>query len=332
MEYFSVKDRSEMPFQIYIGVRGCGKTYSALEYGLDSGKRFILIRRTEREVQNIMNEYGNPYKKIMANRGIAINANFSEKDGIGTFTDSENNIIGYAGAIATFSKLRGIDFSDVCTIVCDEAIPETHAHKIKAEGDAFLHMYETINRNRELDGENPVRCYILGNSISLNNPILLSLGMVSQIAKMKVHGSKRYTNRERGIYMELVEPTDFMQAKSQTALYRVSGGTDFSEQALNNNFTEDDFSHVKKVNLNEYRPFIVFDNYTIFSHKSEPIFYIAEKQTKTLKEMSFGYNDRKLLKLRYAPWYRLNKIDNAIAYDDYATELYFDTLFSRKSD
>lgn len=334
MRYSSIIGRSEMPFQIFIGGRGIGKTYSAIAdiaENASSEHPYIYLRRTEEEVSKLSGELGNPFKSYNTNNGTYITIEASKRVGfIYDDTDMEKGRVfkGYAMPLSTFSKMRGVDFTDVSVTVFDEFIPEKHVHKISAEGEAFLHFYETVNRNREFNGQPPMRVYMLANSISLNNDILITLGVVSKIAEMKVKGQKKYTDKKRGIYIELMENAEFTNAKKETALYKLTGGTSFSEQALNNSFTGDDMSMVTKdINLNEYKPVIGFDIYTVYQHKSSGDIYIAKKKSDGIKCLQA--TDKDVLYWRFAPQYRLATLQRSIKYDDYATKLVFDALTSR---
>lgn len=335
--YSSVIGRSDMTFQIFIGGRGIGKTYSALTYYAkrDSDWKFMLLRRTDSEIERLITKYTNPFKIINRNEGTTIDAEYFTKERFGIFYDrpkiegdDERKVIGYAAALSTFAKMRGIDYSDVDVIVFDEFVPEKHVHKINGEGDAFLHMYETINRNREFEGIPPVKVIMLANAINLNNEILLSLGIVSIIADMKVKGRKRFTDKRRGIYIELMENAPFQDKKSQTALYMLSGGTSFSEQALNNEFTDDNFAAIEKVNLNEYKPMFTFGAYTVFTHKSNGDMYICKKRSSGV--LRYEECDRDIMYWRFAPRYRQMVLARMVRYDDYATKLVFDALTTRK--
>lgn len=326
-----------MPFQIYIGGRGIGKTYSAT---LDLAKResdwkFIFMRRTDAEIEKLITKHTHPFKIINRNEHLTIDAEYNAKERTGVFYDKpkqdegedDRKVLGYAAALSTFAKMRGIDYSDVDTIVFDEFIPEKHVHKIKGEGEAFLHMYETVNRNREFEGQPPVRVIMMANAINLNNDILLSMGIVSVIANMKVKGRARYTDRKRGIYIELMENADFKELKSETALYRLTGGTEFSEQALNNEFTDDNFKAITKVPLVEYKPLFAFGVYTVFSHKSTGKLYICQK--KVACNIRYEESDRDIMYWRFAPRYRQLVLARMVEYDDYATKLVFDALTTR---
>ena len=73
--YFDIKDRSAMPFQVYIGGRGIGKSYSALrQLALDipSDEKWIYMRRTGKEIEACSTEFGNPFKTINKDFGTLI--------------------------------------------------------------------------------------------------------------------------------------------------------------------------------------------------------------------------------------------------------------------
>lgn len=323
-----------MAFQIFIGGRGIGKTYSAISDIAENGNSthpYIYLRRTEEEIAKLSGDLGNPFKSYNRNNGTNISVETHKNFGLvykeTGIEDKSKEMISYCFALSTFSKMRGVDYTDVDITVFDEFIPEKHVHRISHEGEAFLHFYETVNRNRELEGKSPMRVYMLANSINLNNDILLTLGVVSRIAEMKVKGRKSFTDRKRGIYIELMQNAEFTSLKSETALYRLTGGTDFSEQALNNNFADDDMSLVKKVNLNEYKPVFMFDMYTVYQHKSNGKLYICKKRATGVQV--FDTKDRDIMYWKFAPQYRLAVLQRDIYFDDYATKLVFDALTKR---
>lgn len=330
--YSTVIGKSECTFQLFIGARGVGKTYSALEYVAlrESRKKFIYLRRIQNEIDKALTEYANPFKSVCrSHRGLEITCDKSEDIGIFYREDGgEQTSIGYALALSTFSKLRGMDFSDCDIIIFDEMIPERHTHRIAHEGDAFFNLYETINRNREFSGELPLRVYMLANAINLNNPILLSMNLVSTIAEMSVKGQSKFTDKKRSIYIELINNQKFRTAKEATALYRLTGGTTFQEQALDNKFAYDDMSLIReKVPLNEYVPAFTFGKYTVYKHKSKSQMYIAMRKSSATKR--YEECDADIMYWRFAPNYRLAILNRSVFFDSYETKLVFDALTKR---
>lgn len=294
------------------------------------------MRRMEKEVELCTSEIANPFKRVNKDYGIDITCTFSNKEKFASFYDDTDTLddnstaepIGFGVGLSTFSGLRGVDFSDVDTIIFDEFIPERQVRKIKAEGQVFLNMYETVNRNRELLGEPPVKVMLLANSISLASPILLEIGAVPVIAGMIAKGQQRATVKERGLYIELIEQKELAEQKSQTALYKLTKGTDFSKEAIMNRFVDDNLAVAKKVQINEYKPVFNFTEYTCYKHKSREEWYIAKRHDSS--PMNYQSTDVDLLKNRFTTLYRVLCLQRKMFFDDYASKLVFDAVLDIK--
>lgn len=327
--YFDVTGRSDMTVQFYIGARGIGKTYSALRLGalgLDraKGEKFLYLRRMASEIERVCTDVGNPFKSINSKESCNIEIDYNARMSFGTFTDN-GETVGYATALSTFYGLRGIDLSDVTLIIFDEFISEIQRKSIKDEGIVFLNMIETVNRNRELDGAAPVKVMCFANAISLDNEILLELGVVNVIYKMIESGKQRYTDKKRGLYIEYIV-SDISQAKESTALYRLAGkDSKFYDQAILNKFGND-FDLVKKCNIQEYKPAIVYGTATIYKHKTLSKYYVTNKPVPC--SMTLRESDNGRLRILFGPRYRLLLASKLIFFDAYETKLYLDSALS----
>lgn len=320
--YFDVANRSDLPFQVFVGGRGVGKTYSALTDSLNEKYHaFMYIRRTASELESTVSGYANPFKRINADMQKQIMTEYSKSAGFGQFTDElqDGKVVGYSASISTFAGLRGADFSDVDVLVVDEFIPEAHKTKIREEGKAFLNMYETINRNREIDGFPPVKVYLLANSISLNNPILLEIGAINTMQNMISKGQVRYSDKERGLYIELINDVPITAKKRNTALYRLSRNTDFSKQALNNEFASDNLQLVKKIVLAEYKPLLVYGKFTIYKHKANGLLYIANR-VDTCSNVILQSDKEKFI-ATFNFFYKSALAHGSVSFDSYDTKL-----------
>jgi len=280
-------DKADMPFNIIIGGRGTGKTFTCLNNAYDNvtyNSHFALMRRTEVEISSIADDKYNPYKAINRVKGHNVQARYIQKNSVGEFyetdTNGEDRFLGYATALSTFGKLRGADLSDVSELVFDEFIKTKSAHTIKDEADLFFNAYETINRNRELEGYPPLKCYLLSNATTLNSPILEELNLVNVIERMKSKGQLAFTDKDRGIHIELLDKIQVSKEKANTALYRLTKGTAYSDHALNNEFAYDSFENIAKVNLSEYIAWIHLDNLYIYRHKSRLEYYVCQSPNK----------------------------------------------------
>ncbi len=322
------KCKSDMPIKIIIGPRGCGKTYSVLDYMQEKSSeesKFIYMRRDGTEIDSCSSEYGNPFKKLNTDKNYDIHPfQISKFNGFGIARDDDLNVIGYGVALSTFASMRSQDFSDVDRIFFEEFIPEKHKRKIKGEGTALLNVYETINRNRELFGEPPCELIMCANGIDLANPILLELGVTSLIAKMLANKQRRLTVPEKSLYIELIPRTEISDMKKDTVLYRLAN-KDFITDALDTSFRGSDLEFVKKnVNLRSYKPEFAFSNYVIFSNKEH--FYVCNSNVPCKVEMAEREASR--LQAMFGPRYRILRAMGKIYFDDYVTLALFDRLLS----
>ena len=328
--FFDIKGRSAMPFQVYIGGRGIGKSYSALRelaLSIPSDEKWIYMRRTGKEIEACSTEFGNPFKTINNDFGTLIVPESGGKGAAEYFyneTDEDNpQLVGYGVALSTFAGLRSMDLSDVTITVFDEFIPERQVKRIKAEGEALLNFYETVNRNRELQGRPPMKLILLANAIDLANPILETLGIIGELENMITHGEHRRTIPERGLYIERVGKVGVTDAKTHTALYKLANA-DFTNDTLNAEFLSADLTTIKKnVNLKEYRPMFRFGDYVVF--KSAKNFHVTRSDITVAKVFpeSAGVKVRTF----FAPTYRVARSYGNITFDNYTTQVFFDDLF-----
>lgn len=275
----------KQPFNFVVGGRGTGKTYGALKSAYESNTRLMLMRRTQAQCDLINKPEFNPYKAINAD----IQSNVSVKSIskynsklIEEYEDSEK-LVGYTCALSTISNMRGFDASDVKLLIYDEFIPEKHERALKNEGSAFLNAYETINRNRELKGEEPLQVLCLANAFNVANPIFLELGLVGRCEKMRNAGQELYIDKFRGIVLVLLQKSSISNAKADTALYRISSGS-YSKFALSNDFVYNNTDNIKSKSLKEYKLICTVGEISIYKHKSKREYYVSEHRTGTAPE------------------------------------------------
>lgn len=179
-------------------------------------------------------------------------------------------------ALSTVAHIRGASYDDVQLIIFDEFIPEKHMRPIKEEAACLLNCYETINRNRELDGRPPVQLVGLANSNDAGNPIFTELGLISKVEAMKKKGQVYSLDYQRGIGIFMLDSSRISKEKQQTALYKMTAGSDFEQMALANEF--DDFRYqdnIKSMPLAEYKPICIAGELCFYKHKSKNEYYCS---------------------------------------------------------
>ena len=313
---------SRLPFIFVVGGRGTGKTYGALEYvrkqALD-GKKFIYMRRTQDQVDKISQDDFSPFKSVDELTGTITTVQKMAGKTFSFIDAPSDKTLGYCFALSTFAKMRGFDASDVSTLVFDEFIPEKHERQIKNEAEAFFNAVETINRNRELTGGEPLQCVLLSNANNMGNPLFLELGLVSRATKMLSKGVDTYRDEKRGLMLVIIQNSPISEAKKQTALYKLTAGSSFQKMAIDNDFDEQ-CSNLRHAPLKELRPLVGVGEITIYTHKSENWLYVSTHRTGSPPTFSSSAADLNRFRLQYM-WVWEAYMMRRVYFEEYLCEL-----------
>ena len=307
---------SGYPFIFVPAARGTGKTYGALKYHLEHGNKILLIRRTQEEADLQANAETTSYKKIFTDLGIdeykCISGNKTAGAVLANINESMR-ILAYTGALSTFTKIRGVDFTDIDYIVFDEFIAEPHVKKIKAEGMALAQIYETVNRNRELEGRDPVQLLCLANSVNMANDCFMYFDLIRPAEEMLQNDEEVRILGNKLLIIPQHSPIS--ELKSKTALYQAVNN-EFSEMAIKNKFILNDFTYVRKRDLTEYRCLFKVGDLYCWKHKSMHEFYFTFSRGETKQIYSAGYAD--LTRFRRDRWrYAAYYLDGMIRFENY---------------
>lgn len=273
------------PFVISLGGRGIGKTFGALEKLTEEGApRHIYMRRTQAQIDACKLSELNPYKSVNEARGRSFIMTAMGKYTAGVYRGEEQDgvlkpsgaPVGLGIALSVFANIRGVDGLGYNVLLFDEFIKEKHERPFAREGDAFLNAYETLNRNRELQGREPLKAVLLSNSNDLRSPILEALGVVDLIDRMQRKGKRHATAADGAISIYLYPDSPISERKRKTALYRVANSEDFSQMALNNAFSAANYENVKSCPLREYTPLVSIGDVTVYTHVNNGTFYVVD--------------------------------------------------------
>lgn len=322
------------PFVFITGGRGTGKTFSTLKYMIDQKSLFVYLRRKQTQVDIINKNDFSPFKpiarmikkEIISNPVTKFNAGFyfAEYD-----TEKEKFIptgdaICYTAALTTIANLRSIGIVDDCKyLVYDEFIPEKHENALKNEAMAFLNCYETINRNRELNGGEPLMCVCLANAMDIGNAIFAELKLIDIADKMELKDMSYFVDSERGILMIRLAHSPISTLKKKSALYRMTEGTSFYDMSVQNYFAFEEKGKVKNFPISEFILDCRMGDIFIYHHKSSNFYYAAQKQSGKPRKV---YLDTAIERQRF----RAERMDilgaymfNELFFDRYGTELKF---------
>ena len=272
-----LNDSSSFPYLVLISSRGGGKTYGTLKWLVESGLKFIYFRRSKQILDIISDPAYHPLKRL--NQDLGWDVRPKSGRGLTALLDGKHpDPIGYMAALSTFSNVRGFDASDVKVMVWDEFIPEPSDRITFNMFSAWANAIETVNRNRELQGDDPVRVIMLSNSDLIYGDVVAGFHIGDELLRMQEEGIEML---EHSRDMLLVMPAlkDFVAHKSDTALYRLTEGSEFSDVALGNVFPIEDRSMISIQPLNEYKPVAVISGVCIYKHKTGRTYYCCRHRS-----------------------------------------------------
>lgn len=268
---------SPYPYIVVISSRGGGKTYGTLKWLVENKHKFIYFRRTKQILEIISDPAYHPFKRLNMDMGWKIRPKPSKGLTI-LIDDDSNTVVGYMAALSVFSNLRGWDASDVSYLVFDEWVPEPTDRVTYNMFTAWTNAIETVNRNREMLGEDSVRIIMLSNSDLIYGDIIAGFHIGDELMMMQESGTEVF---EHSNDMLLVMPSlsFYTEQKADTPLYRLTQGSEFERVALNNKFMIEDRSSVCVRPLREYNPVCVIRGVCFYKHKSGNHYYATTQIT-----------------------------------------------------
>lgn len=317
----------EASFISVVGARGVGKTYGVMRKLIKDQKKFIYLRRLKSQLDQCGKLEGNPFKKL--NEDMDKNIKPYSSGGIITFRDGDknSNIISVGVALSVVANIRGIDFSDIDYIVFDEFISSDGERPIRNEFSAFLNFYETVNRNRELEGKKPVKCIMLGNANTLINPYFSAWHFMKTAVKMIIGNQMVWRSADNSRMIILLLASPISKRKADTALYK-NANSDFIQMALDNAFRTDE-TNIRSEPLTEYVHIVSIGEIGIYKHKSERKYYVSSTQANTPYYDSFGIG----LRMFQQDYYMLRvhyMVSKNVWFESFELEVIFREIFGLK--
>lgn len=260
-------------FNFIVGERGNGKSYGVKKYVisrfLKTGKQFGYVRRYKEEYKDSANTF---FDDIVANNEFP-NHEFEVK---GREFLIDGKVAGHGFVLSTATKKKSMSFPYIETIMFDEFLldPDKPFDRyLGQEVDAFLNLYETIARLRE------VKVFFVANAFTWQNPYFLYWDI-------KFPKNKRKIKVTNDILIQVTESVDYRDVKSQSRFGRMMKDTEFSRHAVNNEFIRDteDFVITKPDNLDYF--FTIISNgrkYGVWRQPTTNIIFVSESYNPTFK-------------------------------------------------
>lgn len=321
--WFNAKDviNSGYAFIFCTGARGIGKTYSTLQYLINNRKPFIYLRRTQDEADLQANEGTSSITKVLnANKLEYRFTKLTKK--VGCIIVEGIPLI-YTCALSTFSSIRGINFDNVKYAVYDEFISEPHVRTFRAEGLALMNFYESVNRNRELEGDKPLVLIGLSNSLNIANDIFMEFDLVTEAEQLTTSGIEVFTRNNTMLI--ILQESPISKKKASTTLY-TNASEQYARMAISNKFILNDFTYVRKRNLKEYTIVLNVGDLYLYKHKTRNEYYCTFTKATTKRKYTTGLSD--LERFKRAEWrYYARYLDGFITFDSYKAVALFEKYY-----
>lgn len=338
--YLDMRAIKNLPFNFIfiVGGRGTGKTYGALKCQMEDKEPFAYVRRLQSQAEMAFSQELSPFKPVCEDLGMmewwpekipnvknAAGLYEHYKDDSGKWK-AEGKPLALLLSLSTVANIRGLSGEEYRTLYIDEFIQKKQERPIKDEAGAFFDLYETINRNRELKRQKPLKAILMANANDLGNPYFLKLGLVRKAQKMRERGIELYTDSKLGLALIILQESSISRRKKKTALYQLTDGTDYGEMAINNDWSGEEIGRTASRKIIEYKAIVSIGEITIYKHKSRDEYYVSTYQTGTCPKFTAGETSLSRFRRSYL-WLWREYMRNTIVFEEYICEILFQKYF-----
>lgn len=309
-----------------VGGRGIGKTFGGIKYEIEHNRKFIFLRKTQRQADLIARPDFSPVSPVADYLGIVPHYKSLSANHSGIYV--EDQLIGMTAALATFSNLRGFSAEWCQDIIYDEFLGEPQEKKLKNEWNILANVYETINRNRELKGMEPVRLFAFSNSVNIANDYFVKLQIVEKIYRIQQAESARPYSvyKDNDLQVIYIRKSPISERKKHTALYRLTAGSDFEAMSLGNKFDVSNYENIKSEPLGHYKPLAAIGELYIYKSKTGRNYYVSSHRSGSPARYELSDTGVKKLLLAY-PFLFDAYYENRLFFENIALAVLFDNYF-----
>ena len=265
-------------FNFVVGMRGGGKTYGSLKYGIDkwiaaekAGRcsQILYVRRLKSELAKLTISRGGRLFNAVQNEfpGYELKAESNElliraKDGEKNF-----NYLGYAQPLSTASILKSDAMPNVDLIIFDEFIIDNKGtyHYLSGEVTKFLDLYETVARGRD------VKVFFLSNAVTVSNPYF-------DYFHLDKPRNGRFQKFGSDILVENYVNEQLSNQKKRSRFGNIIAGTEYSDYAYDNEWLLDNNDFLeKKTQRSRYCCTLVFNGqkFGIWVDEVQWLYYVS---------------------------------------------------------
>lgn len=315
---------------VLAGGRGIGKTFNVLDFCFFvQPSKYFYLRRTQEELETCCNDELNPFKELNSIHGK--NIHFEKAKKLYKIVN-DDQVVGVASSLSSVGKIRGMSGTDYDGIIFDECVKPLNSRRImKDEGFEFLNLYETLNRNRELQGKQPLKAFLLTNSNFMGNDLYMTLNLIKPATKIKAIGKYPGIYFNKGLlFIDFGNSSPISDLKREKSIiYQISNNKSFNDMALNNDYIGEDYtSNIRPyVPLIEYTPVAKISHICIYQHKSKAEYYICSKSQGGPKLYNDDHISKERFKRDFSWLYFAYLTGGYVYFNNYDNEIFFQNLF-----
>lgn len=305
------------------GGRGIGKSFSTIKYLIERRIGFLFMRRIDLDAYLSRDPEMSDIGKVLRFLDIDFYVEKVPKTSFGYFRRSDDDsIICFVAANKTFRKCRGMSFDWCDAIVYDEFIPGPEEARFKGEGFGVYQALETVGRNRELEGRDPVKLICLSNALNMQNDVFMEFDLLEEADDL-LRDPDYEIAADQGRCLIICKHSPISAKKAETETYR-NASADFVNMAIKNEFIYDDFTYVERRNLKEYRAVCAIGPLYIYRHKSRSEWYVSFSKSNV--KTTFSTQESGIEQFRRRHWRMTARfLDGKIKFQNYKAQ----TLFER---
>lgn len=298
---------------LIVGARKRGKTYSMLEYAYEQNEQLVFLKRQVGDIKLLCLNAKNKQRKMKKDSEDDDIEEFDEDDdvspyadlnddhgwnvqpkmldaeqGIATFYDRDSNWkakkkCGIALAVNAIAKYKGFGGMRKCKyLVFDEFIPAPWERKVtKLEGEAVIDLYQTISRDREERGQEPLLLVCLANANDLSNEMFNTLEITDDVVDMiNNHEDIRKIGRKLVVLVD-DSKLAIKKAEKKTLIYDDMKDTMWGRVTFDNEFARNDISCIGNTSIKKMRCrcSIIYKNETWYVYQKDDFFYICSSRS-----------------------------------------------------
>ena len=298
---------------IIVGARKRGKTYSMLEYAYEENEQIIFLKRQVGDIKLLcmnaknkkkkmskdsedddIEEYDenddfSPYADLNEDHGWNVQPKMLDAEqGIASFYDRDSNWkakkkVGIALAVNSIAKYKGFGGLRKCKyLIFDEFIRAPWERiTTKLEGEAVLDLYETISRDREERGFDPLLFVALANSNDLSNELFNTLEITDDVVDMLACGDDIRVIGGKLVVLVDDNKLAIKKDEQKTLIYQDMKDTMWGRVSFNNEFARNDiscigFTSIKKM---QCRCSVIYKNETWYIYQKEDKYYVCNSRS-----------------------------------------------------